>query len=248
MTCNELRNLVETERSVFRAENVLSAEIAAHIQQCSWCRRWIQIEDQLNGKLNLLRHSAPAVPAALDESLLASYRKQMQQPATALVSAGKASPSRGMLWRAAIAAVLLIGAIIFFGNRKRVAPPLAARVQQQSVAAEMPIEPRTSAEMPKSGTAKKLQKRHFRGKAIVPRTEDVAGAGAAMEAADSLPPDFRSLMYCDQLSCSGAMEVIRMNLPASALGMTSPLRSSNIIAADVVVGADGVARAIRIVN
>jgi hypothetical protein len=55
-------------------------------------------------------------------------------------------------------------------------------------------------------------------------------------------------MYCDQLSCSGAMEVIRMNLPASALGMQSPLRTSNLVAADVVVGPDGVARAIRIVN
>lgn len=248
MTCNELHNLVESERSVFRAENVLSAEIAAHIQQCSSCCHWIRMKEQLSGKLNLLRRSAPAVPATLDESILAAYRKQMQQPVTALIPVHRHSLSRGMLWRAAIAALLLIGAIIFFGNRKRVAPPLAARVQQQSVAAETPMEPRTSAEMPKSVTPKKLQKRPVRGKAIVPRTEDVAGAGAATEAADSLPPDFRRLMYCDQLSCSGAMEVIRMNLPASALGMASPLRSSNIIAADVVVGADGVARAIRIVN
>jgi len=42
--------------------------------------------------------------------------------------------------------------------------------------------------------------------------------------------------------------VIRMNLPASALGMSSPSRTSNVVEADVVVGPDGVARAIRIVN
>jgi hypothetical protein len=55
-------------------------------------------------------------------------------------------------------------------------------------------------------------------------------------------------MYCDQLSCSGALEVIRMNLPAASLGLASPSRTSNFVAADVLVGSDGVARAIRIVN
>ena len=248
MTCNELRNLMGFDRAAFRAESVSSAEIAIHIQQCSSCRRWIQMEEQLSGKLNLLRNSAPTVSVALDESILAAYRKQIQQPVTGLILLSKASPSRGMLRRAAIAALLLIGAIIFFGNRKRAAPPLEARVQPQSVVAEVPIERRTSAETPKAVTTKKLQKHRVRGDMIVPKTEDGTGADTSTQVADSLPPDFRSLMYCDQLSCSGAMEVIRMNLPASALGMASPLRSSNLVAADVVVGPDGVARAIRIVN
>ena len=65
----------------------------------------------------------------------------------------------------------------------------------------------------------------------------------------ALPPDFRSLMYCDELSCSGPMEVIRMQLPASDLLFAPGSNSANgTVLADVLVGPDGIARGIRIVQ
>ena len=58
-----------------------------------------------------------------------------------------------------------------------------------------------------------------------------------------------NLMYCDQISCSGALDIIRMQLPASPVaGDSTSAPAQDVVLADVLVGSDGVARAIRIVN
>jgi hypothetical protein len=60
---------------------------------------------------------------------------------------------------------------------------------------------------------------------------------------------FQSLMYCDPLSCPGAMDVIRIQIPVSAVNRLPASRPANgYVQADVVVGSDGFARAIRIVH
>jgi hypothetical protein len=249
MTCNELHDHLESGRSLFRTDEGLSSDITAHIEHCSSCHRWVQMEEQLSGQLRLLRNSAPLVPTTLDESILSAYRRQMQQPVNAPTPVQKVSWSEGIFWRAAIAALVLLGAIVLFGHRKTVNPPSMATVQPPPVAEQTQGRTQSSTEPAKTIATQKSAKRHVQRETVVRKTQTVSEAGASTEAAvNTLPSDFRSLMYCDQLSCSGAMELIRMNLPASALGMASPLRSSNVVAADVVIGADGVARAIRIVN
>jgi hypothetical protein len=56
-------------------------------------------------------------------------------------------------------------------------------------------------------------------------------------------------MYCDELSCAGAMDVIRVEVPAEALRVPQRERSGNEpVEADVLVGPDGVARGIRLVQ
>lgn len=56
-------------------------------------------------------------------------------------------------------------------------------------------------------------------------------------------------MYCDELSCGGAMDVVRVELQPSDVGlMATAQQDRNAIAADVLVGADGIARGIRIVR
>jgi hypothetical protein len=243
MNCNELRDRMESGRFLFRAESGRSAEVAAHIEHCSACRQWIEMEEQLSHQLRLLQENAPALPATLNESVLKGYRARLQGAAGIIPTNKAIRPRSTLVWRAAVAAVLLVGAIILFGNRKAPSPPLAAKVQPQPIASATQPESPTKSELPSPSEAKRISPRAPR-KTTVPRS-DIASPEAAE---NSLPPDFRNLMYCDQLSCSGAMDVIRMNLPASAFGLESPLRISNVVAADVVVGPDGVARAIRIVN
>jgi len=58
-------------------------------------------------------------------------------------------------------------------------------------------------------------------------------------------PEYVALMFCDPLSCSSDTQVVRMELPAA--GATSE-RDAQPQIADVVVGYDGVVRAVRIVN
>jgi 2-polyprenyl-6-methoxyphenol hydroxylase-like FAD-dependent oxidoreductase len=64
-----------------------------------------------------------------------------------------------------------------------------------------------------------------------------------------VPEGFRSLMYCDELSCGGAMDVVRIQLQPSDVGLIAAAQqNSNVVSADVLVGADGIARGIRIVR
>ncbi len=243
MTCNELHNRLES--GALRTETVLTAEVVSHIEHCSACRHTVDIEERLREPLRLLRNSVPAVSATLDESILSGYRARLQRASAEATSLKKQTPLSTLVWRAAIAAVLLVGAILLFGNRKATSPPPIAKVQTQpAVAASARSVSQAGNEAPKAVAAKMKPAPRARRKASAPTTEVPSAEAASL----GLPSDFRNLMYCDQLSCSGAMDVIRMNLPASSLGMASPLRTSNVVAADVLVGPDGVARAIRIVN
>jgi hypothetical protein len=52
-------------------------------------------------------------------------------------------------------------------------------------------------------------------------------------------------MLCDPLSCSGEEQVVRMEIPANA---TDASNGSEPQMADVVIGDDGLVRAIRIVQ
>ena len=66
---------------------------------------------------------------------------------------------------------------------------------------------------------------------------------ATSQASDD--PDYVALMFCDPLICSSDAQVVRMELPAS--GATSD-HDAQLQIADVIVGYDGVVRAVRIVN
>ncbi|MDR3765315.1 MAG: hypothetical protein P4M01_14600 [Acidobacteriota bacterium] len=62
-------------------------------------------------------------------------------------------------------------------------------------------------------------------------------------------PGYSNLMYCDPVACSGPMQVVHIKVP---VGEVKPNVGQSVgntfVNADVVVGADGVARAIRVAN
>jgi hypothetical protein len=68
---------------------------------------------------------------------------------------------------------------------------------------------------------------------------------AAEESSVDAEPGYVALMFCDPLSCSTGSQVVRMELPHPA-GDGSQNSQPQI--ADVVVGYDGVVRAVRLVN
>jgi hypothetical protein len=69
------------------------------------------------------------------------------------------------------------------------------------------------------------------------------------ESASSTWPGYSNLMYCDPVVCSGPMQVVRIKVPVKQvqpnLGQTV---GNGFVNAEVVVGPDGVARAIRVAN
>ena len=64
----------------------------------------------------------------------------------------------------------------------------------------------------------------------------------------STDADYVALMFCDPLSCSGDAQVVRMELPGSGPSASGGEQDAQMRIADVVVGYDGVVRAVRIVN
>ena len=57
---------------------------------------------------------------------------------------------------------------------------------------------------------------------------------------------FDSLLYCDPFSCGDPMQVIRLEVPAASVGRAyRPLARNGFVNAEVIVGADGLTRAVR---
>ena len=83
----------------------------------------------------------------------------------------------------------------------------------------------------------------------------LASAGGAAPAngvgqpAGSTWPGYSDLMYCDPVVCSGPMQVVRIKVPVGQMKPGAGKSESNsFVNAEVVVGPDGVARAIRVGN
>jgi len=84
--------------------------------------------------------------------------------------------------------------------------------------------------------------------APVVRLSDASTASVA-QSASSTWPGYSNLMYCDPVVCSGPMQVVHIKVP---VGQVKPNLGQTLgnafVNAEVVVGPDGVARAIRVAN
>jgi hypothetical protein len=241
MTCQDLRDRVEGD---VRATNHLSSELAEHVGTCPECGRFIDDRKLLATHLDRVRAAVPAIPASLDTAVIANYRRHMAE--RAVVSGAHSwrfnvQPALFGAIAVAFAVAVAYAAIAFFApgepagwaSRQRGAPPAQAPAPI-SANKEIPPRHRTSRK-PREAT----QARAHRGE--MQAMEGTAGS--------TLSPTFQSLVYCDQISCPGALEIIRLQLSSPALGITAePGRQNRIISADVLVGADGIARGIRVVE
>ena len=242
MTCQDFHH--DWERRVGPSTDLLSKspEMAEHARACSECNRLVADEHLLEKHLDLARSAVPEVPASVDAAVAGTYRRYLAERRGVIDR-----PRWGVVfedalpWAAALAFAALVGyaAIIFFAphslsGRANGTHRTALRQAPVAVRAETEVSPR----VPAIRKARDLGRR-------------APNHGKNMEAAaprdGSFPRAFQSLVYCDQISCPGALEVIRVQLPAPVLGLgEAPARAGGMISADVLVGADGIARGIRV--
>jgi hypothetical protein len=150
----------------------------------------------------------------------------------------------------AIAAALLVG--IFLGLRlvrdgsgkapvqTQVSPgSLEPPMQKPADTAQSAVTqtPSVAHALPGSLIHRRVTPAHEAGE-IVASTK-TANEGASTDA----DAGYTALMFCDPLSCAAETQVVRVELPAAA-----GAQSSQPQMADLVVGYDGVVRAMRIVN
>lgn len=236
MTCKDFQN--HSKSGVGANADML--EMAKHARACPECGGFVRGEHLLKKQLDSLRAAMPQFPPSLDAAVVRNYRRYLaERPVAIDRPRWRAHLETALPWAAALAfaAMVAYGAIVFFvphsstgwANGKDRVPggqiPVPVRREKQ---ASLPV-----------AVIRKAPGGH--------RAPNHGGNIAAAAHRDSIPRAFQSLVYCDQISCPGAMEVIRVQLPAPVLGFApSPARAGGMVSADVVVGADGIARGIRV--
>ena len=238
MTCNEFRSHVAGPGA---SALPLPNEPSEHLAICAHCRAFFEGRQELQRQLQLIRDSAPQIPASLDAKVLGKYHEQI-----ALARARSGQPRRTIVplmvsWKSALVTAALVFIAWGFVGRRHMQPPMPDQAQ---MIVESAKPQNTSSPADTYGARVTTQKRkrrpnHARPAAAVP----VAAASA------SLAAGFRGLMVCDALSCPETLEVIRVQLPPSFAGFASTSTTENgVVLADVLVGPDGIARGIRIVE
>jgi hypothetical protein len=233
MTCQELRLYFEDP---LRSDAEFCVE-SEHLVYCAECARFVDMQRQLGAGLRRLREAVPQFPGRLDASVLAHYRRNVMNGPSQPNAATARRRLAILCMTGAAAAMVLVTVVVFF-LRPRAASPISGPRRPESAATSQPIARSTSASF--SGPAKIRSSPPGRGRhsTLPVATPDI-----------SLSPGFRSLMYCDELSCGGVMELIRVQLPSSGIGLEpASAPASGTIIADVLVGPDGIARGIRIVE
>jgi hypothetical protein len=235
MTCEELRCLFEHPLGRDFFPQTDSAGVAEHLASCADCAGIVEGRRDLETGLRLTRECVPPLPGSLDDAIVASYRRHMAQRqglASAKTKRGRRSVA-ALRWCAAVAAVMLVATALFLARRKTIATVVTPSPKRPIPASQQAITGNTSARVSLPMKPKPPHASSYPAQRKRP-------AADSADLDNPLPADFRGLMYCDPLSCSGAMEMIRVRLPFSP--------GDSAIYADVLVGPDGVARGIRIVE
>lgn len=230
MTCHELRLHLE---DLERRDADFSA-CSEHLVDCAECARFVAARRGLGAGMRAVRESVPQASAALDAAVLANYRRQITIPESRMKRIAAWGPLVLLGSSVTAAALALISVLAFHSSRKPnpavIAFPSASRSSvTQRVA---PIE--TASAAPPRKPAMTHPAHHE------PHVPSAASEGSLS--------DFHSLMYCDELSCGGAMELIRVQLPSPDAPFVPAASTNGVIYADVLLGPDGIARGIRIVH
>ena len=243
MTCEELRWYFEDH---LRDAEVRSARgaVVEHISACVDCSRFVAQQRDLGRNLRWVRESAPEVSRSLDESVVLNYRRYRagQGRRFAIPWIYRFPIASRWTW-SAIAVVALLAISLWLLSASKTGSGRPPETTRQPTLA-----PRPQVVAQSSPSTAVKPARHNRGTAGTSRSDsDRHLVSAPLRAAGSLPDGFRSLMFCDALSCPESMEMIRVQLPNTAMAgpVSGFMHTRRPVTADVLVGPDGIARGIR---
>ncbi|MBL8177179.1 MAG: hypothetical protein JNK48_21070 [Bryobacterales bacterium] len=219
MTCRELAAIRrDYVRQQWLAGN-LRAEAAEHVAGCEACRASLDTERELTAALGRLAGEQQGVqaPPAVEDALLAAFAARRQ--------AAHRARWRKAVWAIPLAAGLLLFAVLRW---KEPEPRLAREASTVPPSIEREVEPG-----PVAAIAPPVSSR--------PRTVRRA----------EYVTEFVPLRYGKPLESGEPIVIVRMRLPGSELrklGLpVAPETASGTVQADVLLGGDGLAKAIRFV-
>ena len=244
------------------------ADALAHVETCARCAARLANEQALSAGLHALSLSAAAAqtPARVEEKLLAAFRQGPDfVPVRAHVVASR--PRKAWWAIAAAAAILVVSTFAVMrllpSGTKQTAESEAKTAQPTPVTTPRWMEDESNGVEPQrvvaSGTNNQDRKFVYASQPPRPRRDvrrglvrDVGVKSEVVSPDEEVTTDFMPLSYGGQFSQMDEGQVVRVELPRSALhsfGLpVNAERAGERVKADVLLGHDGVARAIRFVR
>ncbi|MBO0859353.1 MAG: hypothetical protein J2P21_12905 [Chloracidobacterium sp.] len=244
MNCHDFENVVLSLARNRLLDEATCEQSSVHAEECERCAARLAKERALLARVRAVveEMGVEEPPARVDAALLAAFRAQ----AAATVSSTLFSaPSRARHWSnwrlAAVAAgiLILISMMVVFWRSAGSHKP---QREEQAVepAAPKPVEPsvshdRIAVEQPKN------EPKRARHRKTVNNPDDA-----------EVVTEFFPLREGEDITALDSLQVVRVELPGSALGEVGlpvdPETMNEPVKADVVLGQDGLARAIRFVR
>ncbi|MFZ0312842.1 MAG: hypothetical protein WAL85_09065 [Candidatus Korobacteraceae bacterium] len=260
MTCREFKHSAAS-LTLWELSQAPDDPILSHAQQCEGCRGWLHNQRTVAASLQTLQAQTAGMQAgpSVERTLLRAFRQSTAQNAPQPVVARVSAPTAFRLSHffeigayVAVAAAIIVS--VFLGVRllqhssrtvpvQSGIPPTSTRPLLQKPAVAAVAE---ASKLASSVTPERV------GSALASRSQRSAPARvttaalptvAAEEAQSDADAGYVALMFCDPLSCASDSQVVRMELPRNGAE-----QNSQPAVADLVVGYDGVVRAVRIVN
>lgn len=248
MTCREFEHRAAA-LTLWELSQAQDRQILGHAGGCQKCAAWLQRQRMLAATMQTLqaRTAACAAGPDVERALLRVFRQGNSQPVQPEI-AHRFTPIAMRLSRffevgayVAIAAAIVVA--LFLGVRlleqRSINVPVTNQVTQPRVIVPSVVADKSESQPHPQQPAVSRSK--------VNRSPTRRVQSASKSSPDTTEPsqanidaDYVALMLCDPLSCSGDAQVVRMELPARSNAQPQM--------ADVVVGFDGVVRAVRIVN
>jgi hypothetical protein len=278
MSCRNFETIITELARGQMMEARLKEDALAHMDGCKRCATLFADEQTLTAGLRAVAASnaSTETPTRVEATLLSAFRQGANAPFVAAHAPAQTRPLRWLPWSiAAAAAVLLFSTFALprlLSNNSREHAVAGANNIQQAIPSSPIITPPDSTQGNsgiQSTTAAITPEENTDDVLSVPRPADrrrfMQNAGfasrpvrrgnnltAATNANEEIATEFLPLTYDGNMSQLDDGQVVRVELPRSALqSFGLPVNAESVgerVKADVLLGHDGVARAIRFVR
>ena len=262
MNCQKFESIVsELARSqIMEVEN--RSEALAHSEECAPCRLRLRNEEMLTCGLRALalEIGSAGAPNQFEQQLLVAFRERN------VLHFASLTRSRRPYWLAAAAAVLLIVVSVaavrwHVEKQARQTTGQTAGDTRKNVTEKLVVDdlPRPGPENQKAAAIAHKPKRNVRSvmaklRPLATPTKTTAPAAnlTANESSREIATEFMPLGYLNAVIFQDGGQIVRVQLPRSAMASfglpVNMERYNERVKADVLLGVDGVAQAIRFVQ
>lgn len=255
MNCQRFENVVSELARGRMMDAEQRSEALAHSDDCETCAVRLRNEEMLTRGLQSLAAEMETLgaPAHLEGKLLEAFRaRQVVVPI-----AGRRSSSRSRYWLAAVAAVLLIVMSVVAVRWRAgnvVAPPQVAKENVEPNTPPLKNQEKTSEELPKEVEyrADNVPTKRPVRKPVRPARLRASENAQLANHVTEVATDFIPTSYMNAAALQDGGQIVRVELPRSALARfglpVNMERYNERVKADVLLGVDGLAHAIRFVQ